>query len=106
VRRVALTGEREVDRFESIAARVRRLAPEAHVVVIQIGSGGRVGRHPAAARQLFVVVRGAGWVAGADGERQAIDAGDAVLWEPGEEHESGTDDGMTALVVEGDSITV
>jgi quercetin dioxygenase-like cupin family protein len=106
LRRVELSGEREVERFESVAARVRRLAPEAHVVVIEIAAGGRVGRHPAATRQLFVVVRGRGWVSGADGERRAITAGEAVLWDPGEEHESGSDDGMTALVVEAESIDV
>jgi quercetin dioxygenase-like cupin family protein len=105
LRRVELSGERDIDRFESVAARVRRLAPEAHVVVIEIGPGGRVGRHPAAARQLFVVVRGHGWVAGADGERRRIGTGEAVLWEPREEHESGSADGMTALVVEADSMS-
>ena len=104
MKRVELSGEREIDRFESVAARVRRVAPEAHVVVIEIGAGGRVGRHPAAARQLFAVVHGTGWVAGADGERQPIATGEAVIWEPDEEHESGSDDGMTVLVVEGDSL--
>jgi quercetin dioxygenase-like cupin family protein len=106
VRRVELAGERDIDRFESAAARVRRLAPEAHVVLIEIGPGGRVGRHPAAAQQLFAVVRGSGWVAGDDGEREPIAPGEAVLWAPGEEHESGSDEGMTAMVVESDLIDV
>jgi mannose-6-phosphate isomerase-like protein (cupin superfamily) len=106
LRRVELRGEREIDRFESVAARVRRISPEAHVVVIEIGAGGRVGRHPTAAQQLFAVVRGSGWVAGGDGGREDITAGQAVLWETGEEHQSGSDEGMTALVVESDSIDV
>lgn len=105
MRRVELAGEREIERFESVSARVRGLTPEGHVVVIEIGAGGRVGRHPAAAQQLFVVVRGSGWVAGDDGRREAINAGEAVLWTPGEEHESGSETGMTAVVVESDSIT-
>jgi quercetin dioxygenase-like cupin family protein len=104
MRHVELSGEREIDRFESVAARVRRLASEAHVVVIEIGAGGRVGRHSAAIKQLFVVVRGDGWVAGADGERQVIGAGEAVVWERGEEHESGSDNGLTALVIETDAL--
>jgi quercetin dioxygenase-like cupin family protein len=87
-----------------MSATVRRLAPEAHVVVIEIGPGGLVGRHPAVVAQLFVVVRGTGWVSGADGLRIQISAGEAVLWEPGEEHESGSDEGMTALVVEAEQI--
>jgi quercetin dioxygenase-like cupin family protein len=104
LRRVELTGKREIDRFESVAARVRGLAPAAHVVVIEIGPGGRVGRHPAAAQQLFAVMRGSGWVAGGDGVRQEIRAGEVVLWEAGEEHESGSDLGLTALIVEADVI--
>ena len=106
MRRVELRGEREVTAPGSLSARVRRLAREAHVVVIEIGPGGVVARHPTVVAQLFVVVRGSGWVSGADGERQEIRAGEAVLWEPGEEHESGSDDGMTALVVEAESLAV
>jgi quercetin dioxygenase-like cupin family protein len=104
LKRVELVGGREIDRFESVAARVRRVAPDAHVVVIEIGAGGIVGRHPAASRQLFTVVRGSGWVAGGDGRRQSIAAGEAVVWEAGEEHESGSDEGMMALVVEADEL--
>ena len=106
MRRVEMVGEREVTAPGSVSARVRRLAPEAHVVVIEIGPGGVVARHPAVVAQLFVVVRGSGWVSGADGERQPIGAGKAVLWEQGEEHESGSDEGMTALVVESETLDV
>jgi quercetin dioxygenase-like cupin family protein len=74
--------------------------------VIEIRPGGRVGRHPAAAQQLFAVVRGSGWTAGADGRREAIASGQSVLWDAGEEHESGSDQGLTALVVEADVIDV
>lgn len=63
--------------------------------------GGLLGRHPATRRQSFTVVSGAGWVSGADGGRQAVSAGEGVIWEPGEEHESGTDDGMCVVIIEG-----
>jgi quercetin dioxygenase-like cupin family protein len=104
VRRVELPGEREVTASGSVSARVRRLAVDAHVVVIEVGPGGVVGRHPAGMAQLFTVVSGSGWVSGADGEREPIRAGEAVLWQPGEEHESGSDEGMTVLVVEAESL--
>jgi quercetin dioxygenase-like cupin family protein len=90
----------------SVSARVRRLAAQAHAVVIEIAAGGVVARHPAVVPQLFVVVSGSGWVSGADGEREPIEAAGAVLWEQGEEHESGSDAGMTALVVEAESLDV
>jgi quercetin dioxygenase-like cupin family protein len=104
MRRVDLRGEREVTAPGSVSARVKRLAPQAHAVVIEIGPGGIVARHPAVVPQLFVVVSGTGWVSGADGECEAIGAGEAVLWEQGEEHESGSDEGMTALVLEAVSL--
>jgi len=104
VRRVRLEGEREVTAPGSVDARVRRLASEAHVVVIEVRAGGIVARHPAVGAQLFAVVAGSGWVSGGDGAREAVSAGEAVLWDPGEEHESGSDDGMTALVVEAGSL--
>jgi quercetin dioxygenase-like cupin family protein len=106
MRRVDLLGEREVTAPGSVSARVKRLAPQAHAVVIEIGPGGVVARHPAVVPQLFVVARGSGWVSGADGAREGIAAGEAVLWEPGEEHESGSDEGMTALVIESESLEV
>jgi quercetin dioxygenase-like cupin family protein len=90
----------------SVAAAVRRLAGGAHVVVIEIEPGGVVGRHPAAGAQLFAVVDGSGWVSGGDGEPEQIVAGEAVAWEPGEEHESGSDEGMTVLVVESEALAV
>jgi quercetin dioxygenase-like cupin family protein len=104
VRRVELAGEREVTAPGSVGARVHRLAQEAHVVVIEIAPGGVVARHPAVVAQLFAVVRGSGWVSGSDGERKPIAAGQAVVWDPGEEHESGSDEGMTVLVVEAESL--
>ena len=104
MRRIELQGERDVTAPGSVSARVRRLAGEAHVVVIEIGPEGVVARHPAVGAQLFAVVRGSGWVSGGDGDRETIEAGEAVLWEPGEEHESGSDEGMTVLIVEAESL--
>ena len=104
MRRIELRGEREVTAPGSVSARVRRLAGDAHVVVIEVGPRGVVARHPAVGAQLLAVVQGSGWVSGGDGERESIDAGEAVLWEPGEEHESGSELGMTVLVVEEETL--
>jgi quercetin dioxygenase-like cupin family protein len=75
-----------------------------------IGTQGVVGRHQATTPQLFLVVEGAGWVRGdgpdgLDGARRhPITPGQAAFWEAGEWHESGSDFGMTAIVLEGDGI--
>ena len=72
----------------------------AGVDVLAFGPGALLGRHPTRLWQLFTLVSGPGWVSGPDGVREPLAAGEAVLWEPGEEHESGTDHGMVAVVVQ------
>ena len=99
-------GERPLTAPGSAEATVRRLATEAHAVTIELGPGGVVGRHPARVPQLFCVVRGSGWVSGSDNVREPIAGGEAVVWDAGEEHESGSDEGMTVLVVEAESLLV
>jgi hypothetical protein len=46
------------------------------------------------------VVSGEGWAAGRDGHAVPLVSGDAVLWEPGEEHASGSSTGMVAVLVQ------
>lgn len=76
-------------------------ASDVRVQVMHLPAGGRIGRHAAAGRQLFAVVVGTGWVSGAEGVGRNIGPGYAALWEPGEEHEAGSEAGLTAVGVEG-----
>lgn len=75
---------------------------EAHLVTLRLVPGGVVGRHPAAGRQLMIVLEGDAVVAGADGEEREIGPGRAAVWEPGEPHTTRSAGGLWALVVEGD----
>ena len=77
---------------------------EAHVVCIRLGAGGVLGRHPAPADQLFVVVEGEGWASGEEGERVPVAPGTALHWHAGEEHESGSERGLKAIVVESERL--
>lgn len=95
--------ELAIDRFESRHARhlgLARFAGFGAVSVIRLGADGVVGRHPAVVDQLFCVIEGEGWVSGANGARVRVRAGQAAHWSAGEDHESGSENGMTALVVE------
>jgi quercetin dioxygenase-like cupin family protein len=67
----------------------------AHVVRMELRSGGRIGRHPAATDQVMIVLEGAGTVNGV-----VVSAGDVVRWAQGEEHETVSERGLVALVVE------
>jgi quercetin dioxygenase-like cupin family protein len=69
--------------------------------IFRLAPGGRMARHPAAVPQLLAVLEGSGVVSGADGVEEPIHAGEAVVWAAGEQHETRSDGGLVALVLEG-----
>jgi len=109
---------REISQYGSVGLRLAPLAfgaGDIHVACMRLAPGGFVGAHQAASQQLFAVTQGAGWVQGGEradatadsieGERQPIREGYAALWEAGEWHAAGTATSMTALVIEGPTLT-
>ena len=96
-------GARSVDAFDSHGfSLVPLMRGEGHVAVARLEAGGRIGRHPAVAAQALVVVEGTATVSGEDGMPMEIGPGLAALWEPGEQHETRTERGLVAVIVEGD----
>lgn len=76
----------------------------AHVGCIHIGENGIVGYHQATCSQVFLVVAGEGWVRGKEDQRYRVESGDAVFWTEGEWHESGSETGMTVMVIESQTL--
>jgi hypothetical protein len=74
----------------------------ARTIAIHLEPGDEVGEHEAVGRQLLLVVRGTGWVSGGDAVRHPIHEDEAAFFESGERHAAGTDDGMVAILVEGE----
>ena len=74
------------------------------VAVFRVAPGGRIARHPATYPQILAVLDGSGDVSGSSGVDEPIEAGEAVFWQAGEEHETKTADGLTALIIEGDGL--
>jgi len=102
------TRGRELDHHGSSGFRLTPLAAlaEGQVACVHVAPGGRIGRHPAAGPQVLAVVAGEGTVSGADGVEEPIAAGLAAVWEPGEEHETRSEAGLTAFVIEGAVVDV
>jgi quercetin dioxygenase-like cupin family protein len=73
--------------------------------VFRLAPGGRIARHPATVSQILAVLEGEGHVSGADGAFVPIVAGEAAFWSAGEEHETLTDSGLTALVIEAEGLS-
>jgi quercetin dioxygenase-like cupin family protein len=72
--------------------------------IFRFARGGRLVRHPATYPQILAVLEGSGVVSGADGVEEPIVAGEAVFWHEGEEHETTSADGLTALIIEGEHL--
>src|SRR6476469_4434126 len=85
---------------DASAVRLVHGAGEAHAYLLHFDAGGAVGRHEAGYGQLFVVVEGRGLVSGQDNVRTDVTAGDIVLFQRGEQHDKGSDTGMTAVIVQ------
>lgn len=73
---------------------------DAHLDIVYLEAGGSLGEHPAPTPQLFIVIEGSGWVSGHDGNRRTVSAGVAVAWSEGERHASGTETGLTAVIMQ------
>ncbi|MFZ2227482.1 MAG: AraC family ligand binding domain-containing protein [Candidatus Nanopelagicaceae bacterium] len=69
------------------------------VHVARFGKDSLLGRHPTRMWQLFMVIEGFGWVSAEDHVRYPISTGQAVLLHPGEEHDSGSETGMSVLIL-------
>jgi gentisate 1,2-dioxygenase len=96
-----------IDRYGSSGftiSRIVHLVDEAVIHCAYLNPGGVIGHHQATLPQLFLVVQGQGWSRGESAERISIQAGQAVYWEKGEWHESGTETGMSAIIVEGEHL--
>ena len=78
------------------------ISADAHLVAVSLAPGGTIGRHPAAGRQLLVVLSGEAEVSGAERTVRRLGPGQAAVWEPGELHETRSPTGMSAMIVEGD----
>lgn len=94
------------DSIGLIATRIAEFADSTRATCLTVAPGGVIGTHPAGPHQVLLVVSGSGWVAGSDGARVPVTSGQAAYWEPGEVHTTGTDVGLTAIVLEGGPVTV
>jgi quercetin dioxygenase-like cupin family protein len=107
VKLVSFEPTKVITHFDSQGATiagVARCSGSVRVSVLELEPGGVVGMHEAACPQLLLVIDGLGWVRTGDGDRRPLRQGDAALWKTGELHESGSEAGLRAIVVEADSL--
>jgi quercetin dioxygenase-like cupin family protein len=103
---VAFAPREELLNGVTVAPLTRSLSHAApcQAAVFRIAAGGRIGRHPATVPQVLAILDGSGEVCGADGVFESVAAGEAVFWTAGEEHETTTQTGLSAIILEGEGV--
>ena len=97
----------EISNYNSVSAfysKLMKTTSPTNIGFINIEQGGMVGYHQAPVPQLFLVIDGEGWIEGEDKKRKAIKSGQGVFWAKGEGHISGTETGLTALVLQSEQL--
>jgi len=97
---------KNITQFESnfMMSRILKTERTAQIGCMHLETHGLVGFHQAVVPQLLLVINGEGWVRCDDGINVNVKIGDAVYWAKGEGHETGTDTGLNAIVVESEEL--
>lgn len=98
---------KKITRFNSdfIMSRIVQTSKATHIGCMHLEQNGIVGYHQAVTPQLLLVLNGEGYVRNHQEEYVKVLPGDAVFWAKGEWHETKTDVGLTAIVIESEELT-
>lgn len=75
-----------------------------HIGCMYLEENGVIGYHQAVVPQLLLVVGGEGYVRAETEEYIKVQSGDAIFWQKDEWHETKTDVGLTAIVIESEAL--
>lgn len=97
---------KKVTHFNSdfIMSRIVTTDRPAQIGFMHLEENGIIGFHQAVVPQLLLIINGEGWVRGKEATKFFVKAGDAVFWEKGEWHETTTEKGLTAFVIESEQL--
>lgn len=98
---------KKITKFDSdfVMSRITQTEKAVHIGCVHLDGNGVIGYHQAVVSQLLLVVNGEGWVRGETDEYIKVHSGEAVFWDKDEWHETKTDTGLTAIVIESEELT-
>ncbi|MYL50017.1 cupin [Halobacillus litoralis] len=99
---------KKVEKFQSdfIMSGITKTHKDAHIGCMHLDEHGVIGYHQAVVPQLLLVVEGEGMVRGEEERFTTVKGGDAIYWGKGEWHETKTEAGLTAIVIESEELDV
>ncbi|MCU5377369.1 cupin [Bacillus cereus] len=97
---------KKISAFQSnfIMSKILNHQGNVHIGAMHLRENGIIGYHEAVVSQLLLIVDGEGYVCGADKEKVKVKAGQAVFWEKSEFHETSTEKGLMAIVIESEEL--
>ena len=97
---------KRITKFNSdfILSRILQTTKVTSIGCMHLDRKGIVGYHQAVGPQLLLILNGEGYVRNEKEEYFKVEAGDAVFWENDEWHETKTDVGLTAIVIESEEL--
>ncbi|KAB2335611.1 cupin [Bacillus mesophilum] len=97
---------KKITKYDSnfIMSRIIQSEKPVHVGCMHLEKNGVIGYHQAVVPQLLLIMNGEGLVRGERDEYIKVQSGDAVFWEKDEWHETKTDLGLTAIVIESEEL--
>lgn len=89
-----------ITKFNSdfVMSRIVKTEMPAHIGCVHLEAGGVIGYHKAVIPQLLLVV------SGEDQVMHKINKGEAAFWIKGEYHETSTNGGLTAIIIESEML--
>ncbi|UOR12854.1 cupin domain-containing protein [Halobacillus amylolyticus] len=99
---------KKITKFDSnfIMSRITQTQKGAHIGCMHLEENGVIGYHQAVVPQLLLIVKGEGIVRGKEVTFTPVKSGEAVYWEKDEWHETKTEVGLTAIVIESEELDV
>lgn len=96
----------QITKYDSnfIMSRIARTQSPTSIGVMHLDKNGIIGFHQDTKPQLLLILSGEGSVCSESKEYYKVHPGVAVYWEKDEWHETKTEQGMTALVIESDEL--
>lgn len=92
----------KITKFDSnfVMSKIVQTNQEAYLGCMYLEEKDIIGYHQAVVPQLLLIVNGEGLVKGEQDQYVPIKAGEAVFWEENEWHETKSDSGLMAIVIE------
>ncbi|KIL46375.1 cupin domain-containing protein [Jeotgalibacillus campisalis] len=100
------TGKR-IEAFQSdfVLSQILKTSSPSMIGCMHLEENGVIGYHQAVMPQLLLIVNGEGEVRCKDEKYSFVTAGDAVFWEKDEWHETRTENGLMAIVIESEKLS-